>query len=170
MFFARLTNLKGAGDLPAISQDLIEGNNGTRIVICGAEGPETESVQRALMPLEREGAVIFAGLVSESTKAWLFMHAHVLIAPSYEEGWGVTVADGVASGCWVVCYDLPAIRETSPRGPIFIPVGDVAVFTEAAAECLRKPRPSKVPNQVGGLWTHIAWNDLEVVVSDRTRT
>jgi len=162
LFCARLSNLKGAGDLPAISSYVVQ-SCGSPIVICGPDTDEAKAVRHALEPLERDGFVIFLGLVSESVKRWLFQHAHVLISPSYEEGWGVTVADGVAAGRHVVAYDLPALRESSPEGPIFIPVGDVESFSRATAACLEMALPPP-RSQTPDLWKHIAENDLTAIL------
>ncbi len=169
LFCARLSNLKGAGDLPMISRHVVAANEATPIVICGpeSESAEAKAVRRALEPLEKDGSVTFLGLVSESCKRWLFQHAHVLIAPSYEEGWGVTVADGLASGCWVVAYDLPALRESCPDGPVFVPLGDVESFARATTACLEKPLPPPRARVTLGLWNRIAEGDLGFILDGR---
>jgi glycosyltransferase involved in cell wall biosynthesis len=164
LFFARLSNLKGAGDLPTICARVLEARDDSAIVICGLEGSESAPVHRALQHLERTGRVAFMGFVSESIKEWLFAHAHVVIAPSYEEGWGGVVTDAVATGCWVVTYDLPAVRESCPHGPVFIRLGDVHAFSLATVDCLSKPRPA--PLSVGlESWRQIADGDLTAVLS-----
>lgn len=166
LFFARLSNLKGARDLPAICEYVLHENPDAVVVICGPDGNESDGVRRALRSLELAGGVMFLGFVSEAVKRWLFDRSHVVVAPSYEEGWGGTVADAVASGCWVVAYDLAAVRESSPRGPVLVPLGDVESFARATAECLKKPRPSKPP-QPPDLWSEIADEDLKFILTKR---
>jgi glycosyltransferase involved in cell wall biosynthesis len=169
LFFARLTSLKGARDLPAISRYVLENSRDTRVVICGGEGPEAELVHRTLEAQETNGSVAFLGFVTEAIKTWLFLRAHVLIAPSYEEGWGLTVKDAVASGCWVVAYDLPAIRESCADGPVFVPLGNVTAFSHATALCLERPRPAPALDSSIVLWTQIARDDLEAVLAQNRR-
>jgi len=164
LFCARLSKVKGAGDLAAISHNVLGTDQETTIVICGAEGAEAKFVRADLESYRETGAVVFLGFVSETTKKWLFEHAHVLIAPSYEEGWGLTVADGVASGCWVVAYDLPAVRESSPVGPIFVPLGDVESFSRATANCLSRERAPHVASGTAPSWKRIAADDLHAIL------
>jgi glycosyltransferase involved in cell wall biosynthesis len=112
--------------------------------------------------------VLVLGFVSELVKDWLFAHAHVFIAPSYEEGWGGAVADGVASGCWVVTYDLPAVRESCPHGPIFVPLGDRQLFAEMTCACLPKPRPNTHRTTYQRTWQSVAWDDLAAILGQAT--
>jgi glycosyltransferase involved in cell wall biosynthesis len=170
LFCARLSNLKGAADLPSIVHDVVETSGKVRFLVCGPDGPEARATYQALENFERNGSVTFLGFVSESIKAWLFQHAHVLIAPSYEEGWGGSVADGVASGCWVVAYDLPALRESSPNGPIFVPLGDAASFARAVNACLDKPRASQPSASQVESWRNIACLDLENILAGTLRS
>ncbi len=169
VFCARLSNLKGAADLPAISRHVLGAAKDAAIVICGTEGPEGAAVHLALEPHERTGRVMFLGFVSEPVKQWLFEHAHVLIAPSYEEGWGATVTDGVTSGSWVVTYDLPAVRESCPDGPVFVPLGDAHLFSGATSVCLEKPRPAKRREAPREIWKQIARSDLEAITESEPR-
>lgn len=167
LFCARLSNLKGAADLPAISRHVLEAASDAAIVLCGTEGPEGAAVHRALDSYEQAGSVMFLGFVTELVKQWLFEHAHVLIAPSYEEGWGAAVTDGVTSGCWVVTYDLPAVRESCPDGPVFVPLGDVQLFSRATAACLGRSRPTRRPEGATETWKRIAQSDLEAITGGR---
>jgi glycosyltransferase involved in cell wall biosynthesis len=173
LFFARLTNMKGAADLPAITRHVLQSLPYVTIVLCGEETHQSTEVHRALAPFEQNGSVKFLGFVSEPVKAWLFQHAHVVIAPSYEEGWGITVSDGLFGGCWVVTYDIPAVREASPEGPIFIPLGDVEAFSRATVDCLRAPRPARATAGDRSSWASIANTELAAILrpltSDRQR-
>lgn len=166
LFCARLSNLKGAGDLPSICPSVLMWDPNAAIVICGAEGPESPAVHRALEQYESSGAVTFLGFVSERAKKWLFEHAHVLMTPSYEEGWGGAVADGLSSGCWVVSYDVAAVRESNPDGPIFVPVGDVQLFASEIVSCLAQPRPSPEGAVQTAEWARIAQHDLRSITGE----
>jgi glycosyltransferase involved in cell wall biosynthesis len=164
LFCARLSNLKGAGDLPSIVHHVVQTYGNVRFVICGPEGPEARATYQALEDFKRNGTVTFLGFVAERIKAWLFQHAHILIAPSYEEGWGGSVADGVASGCWVIAYDLPALRESSPDGTMFVPLGDTESFARAVNVCLDEQRPSRPADSQTESWRHIADMDLDAIL------
>jgi glycosyltransferase involved in cell wall biosynthesis len=166
LFFARLTTLKGADDLPSIVRHVLESND-TIIVICGTEASQAQNVRRELESFEMRGLVQFMGFTTGSMKSWFFQRAHVLIAPSYEEGWGMTVGDGLAAGCWVVAYELPALREAFPDAPILVPLGDKKGFAEATVQCLEQPRPSRGTNLDLSQWERIAWADFRALIETR---
>jgi glycosyltransferase involved in cell wall biosynthesis len=163
LFCARLSNLKGAADLPIILRNIVEAAPNTKVAICGGESPESPQLHRALESLEMEGTVKFMGFASGPLKNWLFQRAHVVLAPSYEEGWGITVSDGLLGGSWVVAYDLPAVREAFPEGPIFVPLGDVGAFSEAVVRCLAQPRPLQHGDRGDRSWFRIAQADLAAI-------
>jgi hypothetical protein len=71
----------------------------------------------------------------------------------------------VESGAWVVTYDLPAVREATPDGPIFIPVGNVSQFSETVVRCLRMDRPSTQRGNAARSWAQIANEDLTAILS-----
>ena len=56
--------------------------------------------------------VTFFGRVSEQEKADLLAQAHVLIATSRREGWGLTVTEAAAVGTPAVCYDIAGLRDS----------------------------------------------------------
>jgi glycosyltransferase involved in cell wall biosynthesis len=167
LFSARLALVKGSGDLRVICPNLIRARSDLRIVICGPADADEPALRLALKDYELRGTVIFPGFVSEWAKVWLFDHAHVLMAPSYEEGWGITVSDGVQAGCWVVAYDLPSLREACPEGPVFVELGNAVAFSEAVLACLTKPRPSEAESrgEVVGSWASIAADELRGILS-----
>jgi glycosyltransferase involved in cell wall biosynthesis len=162
LFCARLSTLKGAADLPSIATYVLRSSPGSLIVIAGSGGDEAQSIRQFAGSDDR---IKFLGYVAEDEKRWLFDNAQVLMAPSYEEGWGGAVADGVASGCWVIAYDLPALRESSPSGPILIPVGDKDRFAQAVKQCLSRQRPA--PVEARHEWALIASSDMDAIQRGR---
>lgn len=165
LFFARLSNLKGAQDLPEIARQTLAMCRDACLVVCGSEGEEAAAVRQDLRELELEGRVVFMGFVDEVTKRWLFDHAHVLISPSYEEGWGITVADALVCGAWVVTYELAAVQQANPTGPLYVQVGDVAAFVAETVACLQKERPIAALVSPGREWAEIAACDLNAMLA-----
>jgi glycosyltransferase involved in cell wall biosynthesis len=150
-----------------ICPDVLREHPDVRIVICGPFDADGAALRESLKQYELGGKVFFPGFVSEWVKTWLFQHAHVLIAPSYEEGWGVTVSDGIKAGCWVVAYDLPALREGCPEGPVFVELGNVTAFARATSLCLSSPRRSEPLRGALGTdsWETIAADELRTILS-----
>jgi len=56
--------------------------------------------------------VTFFGRVDEDTKYELMARAHVLLAPSVREGWGMVVSEAAAVGTTTIAYDVPGLRDS----------------------------------------------------------
>jgi glycosyltransferase involved in cell wall biosynthesis len=141
LFCGRLSRQKGSADLTHVIARLHADDPHLMFAICG-DGPDRSKLEADLAALIQSGHVTVFGYVAEPIKLWLLQHAHVLVFPSYEEGWGITVHEALLSGCWVVAYDLEAVRSTCPDGPLFSPVGDVQRVAEDSKACLDRPRPA----------------------------
>ncbi len=57
-----------------------------------------------------EGVVAF-GRVDDTELRDLYAHAEALVLPSLWEGFGLPVAEALATGCRVACSNIPALRE-----------------------------------------------------------
>jgi glycosyltransferase involved in cell wall biosynthesis len=54
----------------------------------------------------------FFGRVDAATKDELIGRAHVLIATSVREGWGLVVDEAAEAGTFVLAYDVPGLRDS----------------------------------------------------------
>jgi glycosyltransferase involved in cell wall biosynthesis len=77
------------------------------------------------------------GFLPEKDKIATLKSSRVFLFPSYEEGWGIVVAEAMACGLPVIAYDLPAYREIFHAGMLRVPVGSVAKFADATKAVLR---------------------------------
>jgi glycosyltransferase involved in cell wall biosynthesis len=68
--------------------------------------------------LQREcpNGVTFFGRVSNEEKFDLLRRAHVLLAPSVREGWGISVIEANAMGTPAVGYDVSGLRDSIVHG------------------------------------------------------
>jgi glycosyltransferase involved in cell wall biosynthesis len=66
--------------------------------------------------------VQFFGRVDESTKHDLMARAHVHLATSVREGWGLVVTEAAAFGTPTIAYDVPGLRDsTRAAGGVVVP-------------------------------------------------
>jgi glycosyltransferase involved in cell wall biosynthesis len=63
--------------------------------------------------------------------------ARALLFPSHAEGYGLPVAEALASGVPVIASDLPAIREISSDVPLLLKPSDVAAWRAAVLDFAR---------------------------------
>ncbi len=80
----------------------------------------------------------FTGNVSESAKKELLARSRVLVSASSVEGFGITLLEGLASGCLVAASDIEAHRFVDRGSHIiqFFDVGDSTAIKCAVAELL----------------------------------
>jgi glycosyltransferase involved in cell wall biosynthesis len=86
-------------------------------------GPDLEKVQAAAT----DGVTVF-GRVSEEEKVRLMAAAHVHIATSVREGWGLVVTEAAAVGTPTVAYDVPGLRDsTRAADGVVVPASPTAL-------------------------------------------
>jgi glycosyltransferase involved in cell wall biosynthesis len=161
LFCGRLSRLKGTRDLALLAAQLVRDLEHIGVVVIGGDGDDGVEVRERLSSEISAGRVVFTGFIREDEKIRLFKSARVVIMPSYEEGWSMTVGDGLQENCWVVAYDLPAVREAFPVGPIYVPVGDWEEMLAKVKDCLEMPRPDY--SSKGSSWTSIADDDMSFI-------
>jgi glycosyltransferase involved in cell wall biosynthesis len=109
-FVARLVPKKGLRDVIAVWPRVLERVPAARLLVVGS-GPEREAAEASARATGLADSIEWLGFVSEEEKRDLLARARVFVAPSYEEGWGISVAEALASALPVVAYRLPTLDE-----------------------------------------------------------
>ena len=115
-------------------------------------------------------AIEWPGFVSEELKRRLLGESTLLLAPSYEEGWGISIAEALATELPVVGYRLPELDELFPSAYVSVEPGDVQGLAAAAARVMSdKPKAQAMTDR--GLKvierydiSHVAELELEKIV------
>jgi len=81
-------------------------------------------------------AVTVLPFVDRRVLAALYRRATMLLQPSEREGFGLPVAEAMASGTPVVASRIPALVEVGGRAATYCPVGDVRAWVAAISELL----------------------------------
>jgi glycosyltransferase involved in cell wall biosynthesis len=107
----------------------------------------TPTTTPAATPLHQMHCMGGAG---DAVKLAIMRHAHVTLAPSLFEGFGMVPAESLAMGTQVVAYDLPVFAEEYGDVPGFHRVkhGDVKAFIAKVEEVATSPKPVLDPKPV----------------------
>jgi glycosyltransferase involved in cell wall biosynthesis len=112
--------------------------------------------------------VEFLGRVSEEDKHLRMARAHVHLATSVREGWGLVVTEAAALGTPTIAYDVPGLRDsTRAAGGVVVPPRPEALahrLVELLPE-LTAAEPAPVP--YGGAHS---WDDVAATLLDAVRT
>jgi glycosyltransferase involved in cell wall biosynthesis len=90
--------------------------------------------------LRLKDAIVVLPFLEERVLAAVYRRAALLLQPSEREGFGLPVAEALASGLAVLASDLPALREVGGRATTYRAAGDVGAWTEAAVALLQERR------------------------------
>ena len=128
-------------------------------------GPEEARLRRAADP-----GVTFLGHVSGEEKRERLARAHVLVATSVREGWGLVVTEAAASGTVSIGYDVPGLRDSigasggvlTRADPASLATGLVRLLSSVVADDGPRAEPAGVVP-----WTEVAAGILTVAHDSR---
>jgi glycosyltransferase involved in cell wall biosynthesis len=102
------------------------GASAPRLVIIGQRGLGHERIAARTESAALRGLVIELGACSDrAVSAWL-RHSQALLFPSFEEGYGLPLAEALALGVPAITSDLPSFREIAGEIPEYAGCRDTA--------------------------------------------
>ena len=106
-----------------------------RLLVIGARGWENE---QAVDMLERSrrlrGLVEEHNRLSDTAIGSLLGQARALLLPSFAEGFGLPLAEALASGVPVICSDIPVFREVGGEVPDYLDPLDLFAWRDAIVD------------------------------------
>src|SRR6202022_1322602 len=92
-----------------------------RLFVIGARGWENEQVVDLLERSHRlHGLVEERNHLNDEGVESLLSRARALLVPSFVEGYGLPLAEALASGVPVICSDIPVFREVGRDVPDYV--------------------------------------------------
>ena len=101
------------------------------LVIAGGIGWSAGDIVERARALERNGRVILLDYVDDRLLPGLYASSHAVIYPSWYEGFGLPVLEGLAAGRPVIASDIPAHREVAGDEAMLVDPGDVEALARA---------------------------------------
>lgn len=136
-FVGRATAPKGVYDLPEIWRKVLEKlPHATLALIC--HGSE-KALAKLNSEFEKSGSlqsIIWCPRLELQNFYRVLASSRVFLTPSYEEGWGIAVAEALSLGVPAVGYDLPSFQGLFDRAMLLTRKGDREAFAEATISLL----------------------------------
>ena len=148
LFLARLARTKGVTDAVEALARVRRRVPDARLVMVGT-GPERDPATALAERIGIADALEWRGFVSEAEKRRILAQSRVLLAPSYEEGWGIAVCEALASGVPVVAYRHPVLDEVFGNAYLAASPGDVDGLAELALPVLTDSRYAEELSHAG---------------------
>jgi len=139
LFIGRLVAKKGIFDLV----EALKRVEATAGII--GDGEERAELERVIRASQLEDRITVFGPLPEERLYGLLRGCKVFAFPSYEEGYGIAIAEALLAGKQVVAYDLPHYQEVFGDCVVTVPQADVEALAGALNDALvRAERSSGV--------------------------
>ena len=137
-----------------------------RLLVIGARGWENE---QAVDMLERSrrlrGLVEEHNRLSDTAIGSLLSQARALLLPSFAEGFGLPLAEALASGVPVICSDIPVFREAGQDVPDYVDPLDLIAWRDAIVDYSGADSPRRAAQmQRLAHWQAPLWSDHFAIV------
>ena len=137
-----------------------------RLLVIGARGWENEQVLDMLERSRRlRGVVEEHNALSDAQVGSVLSGARALLLPSFAEGYGLPLAEALASGIPVLCSDLAVFREVGRDVPEYLDPLDLRAWSEAVLEYSGPDSPKRAAQMRRiSHWRAPRWTDHFSVV------
>ena len=139
------------------------------LVVVGRYGWGHEAVAERMRDLQAKGLVVHIDNATDAELPGILMGSQALIYPSWTEGFGLPVAEALATGVPVITGTAPALREVGGKFAIYVDPEDV----DALAEHMRElAETASDPNIKAAriAWTRqFSWDSSTSTVYDALR-
>jgi len=169
VFVGRISWEKGISDLVFAWKKVTVKDPYAKLLIIGV-GPQLAELKEIIQKLGLNDNVFVKGYCEDEEMYALMKSSKTYIFPSMFEGWGLSIAEALACGLPVICYDIPALKEVfgGCRSVFLVPVGDLFEFASQISRVLNMDY--KVLGKEGKsfvrkfTWEQAALRDIEAIL------
>ena len=161
VFVGRIAPEKGIYDLVDAWKKVIFKRKEAFLAIIG-EGPELKNLRIKIKKLKLERKIhVFGGLPDEKMHK-ILCRSRVFVFPSRFEGWGIAVAEALACGLPVICYEIPALKEVfgNCKTVFFVSKFNSAALAEKILEVLENFNCKKFRKASQGFVKRFDWKKI----------
>ena len=135
LYVGRLEPEKGPLDALAVMAQVVADVPGASGLLVG-RGSLSDEVRRRTAGLPR---ISYRAEVTDDEVADLYAAADVVLVPSRFEGFGLVAVEAMASGCAVIGYDVPGLRDAIAGRGLLVRPGDVRAMALLCRQLLEDP-------------------------------
>ncbi|TRZ51000.1 glycosyltransferase family 1 protein [bacterium] len=164
LFVGRLNKTKGIFDaihcLKMIKKTIPDVKMG---IVGSCTESDMKKIRKMVIKHKLDNNFHYFGYISNEEKIKLMKSTTVLIAPSYEEGFGIGILEGITSGMRVVAYSLPVYKLIFDKYKSrinYVQIGDIKAMSNIIIRLLKNDKTTnkfiKVPT----------WDDIAKIQED----
>ena len=107
-------------------------------------GPFTAPQMALVERLDLAGSIIVLPFLDRPVLAAVYRRASLVLQTSEMEGFGLPVAEALASGTLVVASNIPVLREVGGNAAVYCPVADVPIWSETVCNLICEQREQPI--------------------------
>lgn len=88
------------------------------VIVCG-RSIFLNRLRKEIKELKAESFVLLPGFISDNKLKFLYSKAELFITPSLMEGFGLPALEAMATGCLVICSNIPVFKEIYDKAAIY---------------------------------------------------
>jgi glycosyltransferase involved in cell wall biosynthesis len=166
IFIGRLKHSKGIFDLPLIWDHVAKLHPDARLAVIGGGSERIKSKMLEMIKAHgHEGRIELLGFLPTEQIYRLLKSAKLFVFPSHEEGFGIVVAEALATRLPVVTWDLPVFGELFGSVVTRVPRGNHAAFAREVESFLAHAYPEICRSNAATVAMQYGWTNI----SDRMR-
>jgi len=138
VYLGRIKPSKGVFDLPIIISNLKLNYPKIKLKIIGNGSPDQLDKLHSLIISHNlsSNIEVFSNLSDKEVQKELAA-AQVLLQPSYEEGFGLSILEGLAANLKVIAYNLPVYQDNFEEFPLeLVEIGNITEFSKKIEQTL----------------------------------
>jgi glycosyltransferase involved in cell wall biosynthesis len=141
VFVGRMTRIKGIYTLINAWKRVVERLGFVQLLVIGpADSKDQNKVAALIDRLGLVQSVVIRGFLQDDEELRLLVSSsRVFVLPSQREGFGLAVAEAMASGVPCVLSDIPAFAENFGEAALMVPVEDSEALANAIISILQDP-------------------------------
>ncbi len=149
-YFGRLSVTKGVYDLPIILSKILKKHSDIQLDIIGASIPKIKDtlIEKFNQQNCQNHFHIHDFVVDKNDIFKILLQSKVIIFPSYEEGWGISLFESIMTKRPVVTYNLPIFDEIFEGNLISAPLGDTKIFVQKTIELIDNYQSTSTQNYI----------------------
>jgi len=134
LFMGRLTTQKGILDLVDVMREVSKKDDNMKLQVIG-DGPHRHLLEQKIIDSGMRDKIELLGFISDEKKYKMLSGAEYFIFPSYEEGWGIALAEALYAKCKCIAYELDHYRAIFADYPQYVETGSASSM---ASQLLKK--------------------------------
>jgi glycosyltransferase involved in cell wall biosynthesis len=170
VFLGRLDATKGIYDLVKIWKKVVGALPKAKLAVIGGVGKNIkEDLREKINEAGLEGNIKLMGFLKDKEAHQMLKSGKLFIFPSHEEGWGIAIAEAMASSLPVISWDLPVYKEVFENHTICVKENDIDLFSK---EIIKLLEDNSLRERMGDdgkkfikkySWESVAKKELEII-------